>query len=147
MFYCINYNSFVPLLTFIPAELHRFKKLVRRKIKQQDPPNNYRPSSYLISLSWVYWLPELFPVLPLGFLRTPVRTGITLLTRLPCCSFLPDFIEQTKLRKFIIQPCEAPHIFLFYFFGHFTGEGVCFANLFNYSRDRFAAGFFSIRKP
>jgi hypothetical protein len=48
----------------------------------------------------------------LGFLRTPVRTGITLLTRLPCCSFLPDFIEQKKLGKFIKQISEAPLTFV-----------------------------------
>ena len=76
--YCFN---------FYPHRTPPFQKIHEEKNQTASPPNNYSPSNYLISLSLVCWLAELFPVLPLGFLRTPVRTGITLLTRLPCCFF------------------------------------------------------------
>lgn len=139
MFYCINYNSFVPLLTFTPAELHRFKKLMRRKIKQQDPPNNYRPSNYPISLLECAGWPS-YSCPSFGVFKDPRQDRNNSTHSFALLFFSPIFIEQKKLRKFIKQISEAPHIFLFYFFGHFSGGGVCFANVFKLFPGSFCCG-------
>ena len=72
---------------FYPCRAPRFQKINKEKNQTASPPNNYGPSNSPISFSGCAGLPSYFPSFLWGFLRTPVRTGITLLTRLPCCFF------------------------------------------------------------
>ena len=69
------------------TKLPRPQNLMRRKSNSKTPPNIYRPSNHPISFYGCAGWPSYFPSFLLGFLRTPVSPGITLLTCLPCCFF------------------------------------------------------------